>query len=54
MHLEAGKWDGSGGLHSSGADFHDGDTYAVTFTKSGTYPYACLIHPGMIGKVVVK
>ena len=31
-----------------------GDKYSVTFTKAGTYPYACLIHPGMIGKVVVK
>jgi plastocyanin len=54
VHLDAGKWDGSGGLHSSGTGFTDGDTYSVTFTKPGTYPYACLIHPGMIGKVVVK
>jgi plastocyanin len=54
IHLDAGNFDGSGGLKSSGSSFNRGDTYAVTFTKAGTYPYACLIHPGMIGKVVVK
>jgi plastocyanin len=54
VHLDAGDFDGSGGLKSSGTGFDTGDTYAVTFTKAGTYPYACLIHPGMIGKVVVK
>ena len=25
--------------------------YSVTFTKKDTYPYACIVHPGMIGKV---
>jgi plastocyanin len=54
VHLDAGEFDGSGGLKSSGTGFISGDTYSVTFTKAGTYPYACLIHPGMIGKVVVK
>ncbi|MEY2418202.1 MAG: hypothetical protein QOG90_882 [Actinomycetota bacterium] len=54
IHLDAGDFDGSGGLKSSGTGFNTGDTYSVTFTKAGTYPYACLIHPGMIGKVVVK
>ena len=52
--LDAGNFDGSGGLKSSGTGFVDGDKYSVTFTKAGTYPYACLIHPGMIGKVVVS
>jgi plastocyanin len=52
--LDAGSFDGSGGLKSSGIGFNTGDTYSVTFTKKGTFPYACLIHPGMIGKVVVK
>jgi plastocyanin len=54
VHLDAGNFDGSGGLKSSGTGFNTGDTYSVTFTKAGTYPYACLIHPGMIGKVVVS
>lgn len=52
--LDAGAFDGSGGLKSSGIGFNTGDTYSVTFTKEGSYPYACLIHPGMIGKVVVS
>ncbi len=52
--VDAGNFDGSGGLKSSGIGWTNGDKYSVTFTKAGTYPYACLIHPGMIGKVVVK
>ena len=28
--------------------------YSYTFTKAGTYPYYCSIHPKMIGKVVVR
>jgi plastocyanin len=52
--IDAGSFDGGGGLKSSGAEWATGDRYSVTFTKAGTYPYACLIHPGMIGKVVVK
>jgi plastocyanin len=28
--------------------------YSYTFTKAGTYPYYCLIHPKMVGKVVVQ
>jgi plastocyanin len=52
--IDAGKFDGSGGLKSSGVDWETGDKYQVTFTKPGTYPMACLVHPGMIGKVVVS
>jgi len=29
-------------------------TYRVRFTKAGTYRYICTIHPGMLGKVVVR
>ncbi|HYL14040.1 MAG TPA: cupredoxin family copper-binding protein [Terriglobales bacterium] len=28
--------------------------YSYTFTKAGTYPYYCSIHPKMVGKVVVQ
>ena len=54
VHVDAGKFDGSGKLRSTGTDWQTGDTYSVTFTKPGTYPMACLVHPGMIGKVVVS
>ncbi len=30
------------------------ETFSYTFTKAGTYPYYCTIHPKMIGKVVVQ
>jgi plastocyanin len=51
--VDAGAWDGSG-FHSTGLNYHDEDQFSVTFTKAGTYDYACLIHPQMVGKVVVK
>ena len=52
--IDAGSFDGGGRLRSSGVDWQTGDRYVVTFTKPGTYPMACLVHPGMIGKVVVS
>jgi plastocyanin len=51
--IDAGTWDGSGGFHSSGL-LGPGDTFTVTFTKPGTYLYACVVHPPMVAKVVVK
>ena len=30
-----------------------GDTLGVPFAKAGIYPYACMIHPGMTGAIVV-
>ena len=50
--IDVGAWDGSGGFHSSGA-LSPGDTFTVTFTKAGTYPYACVLHPQMVGTVEV-
>ena len=54
VRVDGGRFDGRGGLHSTGMGFGDGDTYSLTFTRPGTYPFACLIHPAMVGKVVVK
>ena len=28
--------------------------FSYTFTKTGTYPYYCSIHPKMTGKIVVR
>lgn len=30
------------------------ESFSFTFTKAGTYPYFCAIHPKMTGKVIVK
>ena len=30
------------------------EKYSYTFTKAGTYPYYCSVHPKMTGKVVVQ
>lgn len=51
--LDAGRWDGKGGFRSSGA-LLPGDTFAVTFTKAGTYPFACVLHPQMVGTLTVS
>jgi plastocyanin len=51
QHVDAGRWNGRGFL-SSGVQ--SGGSYTVTFTTPGTYPYACLIHPRMVGEVVVR
>ena len=34
--------------------FDKGGTFSFTLTKTGTYPYHCSIHPGMVGTVVVQ
>jgi plastocyanin len=51
--VDVGKWNGSGGFRSSGA-LDPGETFTVTFTKAGTYAYACVLHPQMVGTVTVK
>jgi plastocyanin len=56
--VDGGTWNGTG-FHSSGLDELDtGDSnvvgYSLAFSKPGTYQYACLIHPKMVGTVVVR
>ena len=31
-----------------------GEKFSYTFTKAGTYPYFCSVHPKMTGQVVVQ
>ncbi len=48
---DVGSWDGEEFI-SSGVQ---GEIrYRMTFTKPGTYPYACLIHPQMVGSIEVN
>jgi plastocyanin len=59
--VDAGSYDGTHFL-SSGIGGPSGGpggpppdvTYSVTFTKAGTYRFACLVHPLMVGEVVVQ
>ena len=30
------------------------EKFSYTFTKAGTYPYFCSVHPKMTGKIVVR
>lgn len=41
------------GVFKSGA-LDEGDSFTFRFTKAGTYPYICSIHPQMRAKVVVR
>jgi plastocyanin len=41
-----GGWGDIGGLGQ-------GEARRFTFTEAGIYPYACTLHPGMVGAVVV-
>lgn len=49
--VDAGEWDGEQFISSGLAG---GILYRLRFTKPGTYPYACLIHPQMVGTVEVR
>jgi plastocyanin len=44
---------GLGFSWGSGDSLGMGDTLAYRFTRTGVYPYTCIIHPGMVGAVVV-
>ena len=55
--VDGGTWNGSG-FRSSGLSPNSGDNqvsaFTIAITKAGTYQYACLIHPRMVGTVVVS
>ncbi|BDU20615.1 cupredoxin family copper-binding protein [Dyella sp. GSA-30] len=43
---------GTGFVSSKALD--TSDSYAVTFSKPGTYTYYCSIHPMMVGTIIVQ
>jgi len=53
VEVDGGRWNGEGGFRSSGALF-PGDKFTMTFTRAGTYPYACVLHPQMVGTIEVR
>ena len=51
--VDGGTWDGSG-FWSSGVLYSEAYTkYTLRFSTPGTYRYACLIHPPMVGTISV-
>lgn len=50
--VDAGEWNGKG-FRSSGLAWTTGDRFSVTVTEPGSYTMACLVHPTMVGKLVV-
>lgn len=52
--IDGGSWDGNG-FRSSGVLYSDEYVeYTLRITTPGTYPFACLIHPPMVGTVTVE
>jgi plastocyanin len=44
----------TGELFASSDTFANGESYAVTLTEPGTYPYTCGVHPFMMGTITVE
>jgi plastocyanin len=44
----------AGSLFVSSKALDTSDSYAVTFSKPGTYAYYCSIHPMMVGTIIVQ
>jgi plastocyanin len=44
----------TGELFASSDTFANGESYAVTLTEPGTYPYSCGVHPFMMGTITVQ
>ncbi|MBA2529482.1 MAG: hypothetical protein H0V19_05880 [Euzebyales bacterium] len=49
--VDAGEWEGNEFISSG---LQGEIQYRLTFTEPGTYSYACLIHPQMVGSVEVR
>ena len=49
----AHTWTSSDGVWDSGS-LGQGDTFSFTFEEPGEYPFVCVIHPFMTGKVTVE
>ena len=48
------KYVNSGWMFPNGPLLGSSSTFTVTFQKAGTYNYLCLLHPWMVGKVLVS
>jgi plastocyanin len=46
--------DKSSAVQFSSKELQTGGSYSFTFTKPGTYPYHCSIHPSMVATIIVE
>lgn len=54
VEIDGGTYDGSGFLSSGLLGSEPYSLYTLRFSKPGRYKYACLVHPPMVGTVVVS
>ncbi len=52
--IDGGTWDGSGFFSSGLIGSEPVSTYTVRVSKEGRYRFACLVHPRMVGTLVVR
>jgi len=52
VEVDGGRYDGSKFISTGVPD--GAILFSLTFTKAGTYQYACTIHPRMVGTIAVK
>jgi len=53
LNVDGGTWDGSHFFSSGTLGADKVAIYSLRFSKPGTYKYACLVHPAMVGTVTV-
>jgi hypothetical protein len=52
--IDGGTWDGSGFISSGLLASEPYSRYTLRVSKAGTYKFACLVHPRMVGRLVVE
>ncbi len=52
--IDGGTWDGSGFISSGLLGSEPYSVYTLRFSKPDRYRYACLVHPPMVGTVIVR
>jgi plastocyanin len=52
--IDGGTYDGTGLFSSGLLGSEPFSTYTLRFSKPGRYRYACLVHPPMVGTVIVR
>jgi plastocyanin len=52
--IDGGAWDGEGFYSTGLIGWEPYVVFQMEFSKKGTYKYACLIHPPMVGTITVR